>query len=87
MEFFDCLKSPSLQIAYGTLHRDLKEMGPVPRRIRPSYTTGQNQTTNKENEVMTEEYVTNRRTLKTERDVKGFQKRPADEALSQGQWT
>lgn len=60
-------------------------MGPVPRRIRPSYTPGQNPVTNKENGVMAEECY--KQENFEDRDRKGFQKRPADEALSQGQWT
>lgn len=86
MEFFDCLKGPSLQIACGTLHGDLKEMGPAPRRMRPSYTTGQNQITNKENEVTAEECLTNRSTLKTE--TWKVSKRGLQMGLvNQGTWT
>lgn len=86
MEFFDCLKGPSLQIACGTLHGDLKEMGPAPRRMRPSYTTGQNQITNKENEVTAEECLTNGSTLKTE--TWKVSKRGLQMGLvNQGMWT
>lgn len=53
-------------------------MGPVPRRTRPSCTTGQNQITNKENEVMAEECLTNRR-----REVS--KKRSADGAPEPGE--